>query len=583
MPLGGRPACLNEVDRLLPTSLVSPALHASLILPEGRKGIVVLGGRRPHIDAHGNEEWRWFNVGATASETREAIYRHSPSFITLNAFTPRPQRGYDDYRTGPCKRVANVAAFGAVWLDLDTYNKPAWAHAQEQGVVWEIMDRVMRAGRSATTIPQPSYIVRSGAGYHVVWLTEAVPAKARQAWNALQTTLGDLFIDMGRDKAVMPASANLRLVGTMNSGNPVRMIWPSTVGEIVRHSFRDLCRAAFPYTPEQVATYKAEKAAAKAVRKAAAANRIRSGQSPVLTGQTYYRTLQRDVEALCRGRYPHGVSKGERNQWLLALSTVWAWTMDPKALRERIAEWAPHLNLTVSTALTQAGSVIRRAEAQDRSDVPLGKRGRYLVGPKKLGTELGVTITEARRFDLRMMIPAAMKRDRAAERQEKSRRARGVKARDGMQDTRLAIGQQALSLMAQGLNRAAVMERLGVKKSYLDRAMSEARAVAAAVSVPRPKRPRAEPGIEPASEPVEAVEAASREVSRYIARDEEEAGVLEGCGAGAYPAPVHDVAAPHRDPQPVEQLRPLGGLSRSGPYAGRVPVVPLFLRHLYRA
>lgn len=576
LPLSGRPACSSELDRLTPTSLVTPALHASLILPEGRKGIVVLGGRKPYMDGQGNEEWRWYNVGAKACEVREAIYRHAPSFITLNAFTPRPQRGRDDYRTHPCKRVANVAAFGAVWLDLDTYNKAAWKCASEQGVVWEILDRLAQAGRTARGIPQPSYIVQSGNGFHVVWLTEAVPAKARKAWSALQTILNDLFVDMGRDTSVMPASANLRLVGTTNSGNPVRMIWPSTVGEIVRHSFRDLCRAAFPYTPEQVATYKEEKAAAKAVRKAAAVSRIRSGSSPVLTGQSYYRTLQSDVEALCRGRYPHGVSKGERNTWLLALSKVWAWTMGPKALRERVAEWAPHLGLTVATALTQAGAVIRRAEAQDRSDVPLGKRGRYPVGPKVLGAELGVTVTEARRFDLRMMIPASMKRDRAAERQEKSRRSRGVKARNAMQDARLAIGQQALALMAQGLTRASVMEQLGVKKSYLDKALAEARAVAAAAAMPKLKPTRVEPAPEPAETP-------SREVSRYIARDEDVVPVLEGCGSAAYSAPVHDVAAPHRDPQPVEQPRPLGGLSRSGPYVGRVPVVPLFLRHLQRA
>ncbi len=213
----------------------------------------------------------------------------------------------------------------------------------------------------------------------------------------------------------------------------------------------------------------------------------------------------------------------------------------------------------------------------------LGKRGRYPVGPKKLGVELGVTVTEAHRFNIRMMIPGSMKRARAAERQAKSRLARGMKPRDAMQEARLAAGQQALSLMAQGLTRAAVMERLGVKKSYLDKALSEARAVAAAASMPKPKRASVEPQTEPAPEPVATLEAPSRVSSRYIERKEEGVAVLEGCRVGAYPAPVHDVAAPHRDPQPVEQLRPFGGLSRSGPYAGRVPVVPLFLRHLQRA
>lgn len=91
-----------------------------------------------------------------------------------------------------------------------------------------------------------------------------------------------------------------------------------------------------------------------------------------------------------------------------------------------------------------------------------------------------MTVTEARRFDLRMMIPASMKRDRATERQVKSRRYRGVQALDGIQDARLATGRMALALITQGLTRAAVMERLGVKKSYLNKALSEARAVASA-------------------------------------------------------------------------------------------------------
>lgn len=578
-----RPASLVDNHCLLPVSLVSPSLHASLILPPGRKGIAILGAHRPVIEADGTEEWRWQSIGADASEIEAAVAAFRPSFVTLNAFTKKARRGNDDFRTHPCKRVANLASYGAVWVDLDHYRKPAWQHATEDGIVWEIRDRLARAGRAGNAIPDPSYIVRSGSGFHVVWLLEAVPLKARKAWTALQAILNDLFVDMGRDTAVMPASANLRLVGTLNGGEPVRIVWPNLVGEIHRHSFRTLCRAAFPFTPEQVATYRVEQAAAKAARKAAAVSRVRSGQSPVLTGESYYRTLQRDVEVLCRGRFPHGVPKGERNAWLLALAKVWAWTAGPKALRQRIAEWAPHLGLQVATALTQAGTVIRRAEAQDHSDASLGRRGRYPVGPKKLAVELGVTVAEARRFDLRMMIPTSMKRDRAAERQEKSRRARGVQPLDGIRDARLAVGQQALALMAEGLARAAVMERLGVKKSYLDKALAEARAVAATVS-PTAKRPVPAPAQavpEALSEPTaEAVPEPSRDVSRYIARASEAVTALEACASSPYHGAVHDVAAPQTNPRPVAPPG-AGGSSRFGTGdAARAPVLPAFVARL---
>lgn len=561
-----RPASSDAILNILPVSALTPADHASLILPAGSKGITVLGRRQSRVNEKGETEWGWIQRGANASEIRQVVAGFQPDFVSMSAFSTRTIDRSGDYHTHPDKRLVNLNSFGAVWVDLDQYNKPAWKHATDAGMVWEILDRLYRAGRGRG-VPAPSYIVRSGTGYHVVWLTERVPPKAHKAWKALQAILNDLFVDMGRDKAVMPATANLRLVGTRNAGRPVEMIWPTAVGEIHRHSFRDLCRAAFPYTPEQVKDYHAERAKAAAVRKAAAKTRVMSGASPRLTGQSYMHTLRTDLEKLLAGRHPVAVEKGERNMWLVALAKVWAWTMPGHALRAHVVAQAARLGFSPAMALSHAGSVIRRAEAQDRSEKPLGKRGRYPVGPKNLVAEFGVTVVEAQRLDLRMMIPASLKRPRAAERAAKSRLASGATPRAKVQAERLSVGQKALAMReCDGLTRAQICAALSVKPAYLDKAMAEAKAVKAIAAKPELRKSTK---VDPE---------ASCGSSRYIACEDEALPMLAACGQATYNSAVHEEAALLPDPRPVTPETD-GGPShvRAQPASRQLPIPP-FLR-----
>ncbi|OHV16622.1 hypothetical protein BK022_10890 [Methylorubrum extorquens] len=549
------------LSRALASELL-PFEHAAIIHPSDTRTAAIFRGSWFNPD---RRCWEDNTFAAHGGNVEEAVARGTPRFVTMNAFRTRSACFKSDWRENPWKETQNLAALQAVWTELDFHDKPAWKHLSPAEMIFHVIERIRSRGW-----PLPTYILCSGSGLHVVWLhTRVSPRKAMGIWKALQQALNDAFIDMGRDKAAMSATTNLRLAGTKNEGRPVSILWPVHVDEIVRHDFDELCRAILPYTVDEARAYKAKLREQKTARQARIA--APTG-TPRLTGTTFYATLLADLDKVMTDRFPGVVDDGHRNEMLFIHARVWAWLMEPDELIARIKAEAPRFGFTQREALTHMRSVINRAKSA--CNVGRGQADpRYKIGPQRIRVDLGITAREAKRLDLRMLIPPSLRRARAAERAEKSRRARGAASRAEQQSVRLEHGREAIRLReVEGLTRIQIAERLGgVSPSYVDKAVKEAKAVA----LIRPKRARKtkeelnEDSLEAeildqkrerriADREAEAIAAAamagSHDSSRYMSND---AGALVAAESPAYHGDIHGVAPPSSE----EHERLVSGLA----------------------
>ncbi len=520
---------------------------------------MLVAGKRdrvPTLSRTGEREYRmeYMQVGAVASEVAAAITRFNDGgeiLVAMNAFRPRGTFGAH-YSERPDKRLANLLQLRACWAELDFYKRGAFRHCSPEDMVWTVLDRCRQEN-----IPAPSYIVTSGRGLHVVFLTEGVPSIALKAWQAAQKRLADAFHDMGPDRVGAVATSNLRLVGTRNRAVPVRMVWPATVGEIRRFSFRALCEEILPFSPEQCREYREKAEARKVERKAAATRRVANGGSPALSADTYKAAMEADLWRLLDGRYPADMrivrteeDDGSHGRFLFGFARLWACRMSASELQAEVEANAKRLGYRrPADAVTAVGAVIRRRKLYDQGKARKNRPETcgYKFGPQAFVTEFDVTPEDARAFDLRILVPDAMKAERVAERQAKSRLKKGAKPRADVQAERLALGRQALALRdAEGLSRPQLCERLGVKATHLDKAMREAKA-AAAKTVPAATKPKAKPQVPPRR----AASRASRVSSRYIAIAAETPASLEGVEAASYTGDVRAEAPPFEDTRPV--------------------------------
>ncbi|WP_152997353.1 hypothetical protein [Methylobacterium sp. GXS13] len=552
----GIPAALN--DR--PTRFLTPSQHASLILPPGGKGMLVAGrrDRQPVLSRTGEREYRiaYVQVGAMAGDVAQAITGFDVGgeiLVSMNTFRPAGVFG-GHYSDQPNKRLSNLLQFRANFAELDFYKRGDWRRRTAQEMIWIVLDRCNAEG-----IPSPSYIVSSGRGLHVVWLTEGVPSVALRAWKAVQKRLAEVFHDMGPDKVGSAPTSNLRLAGTSNRGVPVTMIWPSTVGQIQRFSFRGLCDETLPYSPEQCREYREAAAAKKAARKASAAKRVANGGSPALGVETYRAAMEADLWKLLDHRYPAGVrirtdadDDGTHDRFLFAFARLWACRMDADEIAAEVERHARRLGYrTPRQAVGDAGAVIRRRRMADN-----GKSHRarpetcgYTFGPQRFVKDFDISSEDARALDLRILVPLAMKAERVAERQAKVRASKGAKPRADAAAERLSLGRQALAFRdAEGLSRPQLCLRMGVKPTLLDKAIREAKALSA---IPDAKPVKAEPKRKIAH---------SRVPSRYIAIAVSDGDALEGVQEPAYTPFVRAKASPSEDRRPVASER-IGGPS----------------------
>lgn len=493
----------------------------------------------------------YIQAGAVSSDVATAIARFDNGgeiLVAMSAFRPRGTFGAS-YSDRPDKRLSNLLQLRACWAELDFYKRGDFRHRSADEMVWEVLDRCRQEN-----VPAPSYIVASGRGLHVVWLTEGVPSIALKAWKAVQKRLADAFHDMGPDRVGAVATSNLRLVGTVNRTVPVRMVWPATVGQIQRFSFRALCQEALPYSPEQCREYREKAEERKAQRKSAANRRVANGGSPALTADSYRAAMEADLWRLLDGRYPADMrivrtdeDDGSHGRFLFALARLWACRMSASELQAEVEANAKRLGYRrPADAVTAVGAVIRRRKLYDQGKARKNRPETcgYKFGPQAFVTEFNVMAEDARAFDLRILVPRAMKAERVAERQAKTRLKKGAKPRADAQAERLALGRKALALRhAEGLSRPQLCTRLGVKATLLDKAMREAKEASSKPATVSPAT-RAKPQLP-------ARKTTSRVSSRCIASASDASASLEAVEAASYTGDVRAEAPPFEDTRPV--------------------------------
>lgn len=577
--------------RDMPTYRLTPAQHASLLLPAKAKGVIIFGrwAEETKLDRKGARvtERVYRQAGAKAGEIEDAIARIEPVLVCMNAYRPTGRYG-GHYSHNPNRQLTNLASLRAAWCELDFYKTRAWSRYAPHDMVQHVLARLHQEG-----IPAPSYIVSSGRGLHLAWLLDGAPSVALPAWKALQNRINEALHGMGTDRVAAAPTGNLRLVGTWNRGATVTMIWPARVGEIVRYGLRSLCDEVLPYSPDQCREYRQRKAEQRAARSEAGRQRVARGGSPALTGDGYWDTIERDLWKLLDLRYPAGQrvvrtedEDGTHGRFLFAFARIWAWRhKSSTVVRELVERHAARLGFKPKAALREVSGVLRLLGRMERGEgrVAEGATGPYRVGPRKLVLDFGITAREARTADLRMLVPVAMKAERACERAAKSRLAKGAKPRADTQAERLAIGQQALALRdEEGLTRAQICTRLGVKPARLDKAMAEAKAIAAIGKVskqvrkPKPQPVAADPVEQPQSDP-EPADRTSCVSSRYIGSKDELPTELAACERATYNSVVHGMAAI------VPETRPATPATDGGPSHVRGKPIPSILRSRVKA
>lgn len=440
-----------------------------LLHPKGSRGLVFLSRTLFHEDPAREPEW--VDEGLRVGEIgQEELFR--ARFLTLSRYW-RPDTG--ERITGRRKTEAAIRSLRATWVDLDFHGKPKWARFSPQEMVLHVLFRL-----SEERLPRPSLIMCSGRGLLILWLHEETHRRALPIWKALQKRLNDAFVDMGRDASSLTPTRVFRIPGTKNRGLPVSVIWPIYRHEIAEWSFNDLCAEALPWSREDVRDYKARKAAKRAERR----GRLENGGTK-LTGRSFWSTMAEDLERLYRHRHGDGpVPKGARDMWLFMLTAVAAWRMSPEDLVAYADEQAERIGLSQKRGRSYVTSTIRRARDAAAGKKRLYAKTRKQVDPRysmswaKASENLDITAHDAREADLRLLAPKAVKMARAAERMAKHRAKLGAKPRADLQAERLEAGRQALAMRAEGLKRPEIAVRLNKSPRWVDKAISEAKAVA---------------------------------------------------------------------------------------------------------
>ena len=479
------------------------AVEARLLHPHGSKGLVIAAGNVLQPD--GSFDWVETAVPVEEIETHPAI--RGAQYVTPGRFFPR--RGSS--RAG--RSLGLLEELGSITFDVDFHSKGAkrWKHVSPMVMATMILTRIEESG-----LPRPSYIMCSGRGLYVRWLTTPITSKALPRWQAMvrwilgevrapkrgRPVRSDEAVILARRAAVWqglgvdrPATSNAagvfrpmgaknRKAVTMPDGSKlheerdVRLLWPASFDQIARYDFDDLATEILPLSREELREKEKERKVARETR-----------TTPVtkLTRQSYWRVMLDDLTKLLEHR--GGMPEGCRQMFAFYVACGYAW-LGYADRKTWATELAADVGLPAKELRSKLISVERRMKAAQAGKTqrvrgPQGEERRidprYKVRAATIVETLGITAREAVDADLRLLAPGAVKAGRAAERMAVHRRAKGMACRDDQQSVRLDVGRRALALQAEGRSLAEVVAKVhsetGRGRTYVTKAMAEARLV----------------------------------------------------------------------------------------------------------
>ena len=131
------------------------------------------------------------------------------------------QNGFSNWRTG-----AQAAYCGAHFVDVDIEHIPAHIRSNKNDYVAEVIAKLVYAGLIA-----PSYVMNSGRGFNLVWLTDyrimhdGNREKVSRIWQSRQDALHRVFDGIGipYDTAVKDITRIFRFAGSVNSKSGQRV------------------------------------------------------------------------------------------------------------------------------------------------------------------------------------------------------------------------------------------------------------------------------------------------------------------------------------------------------------------------
>ncbi len=186
---------------------------------------LITGPHKTRVRKDGSPAWvEWWVDFANEAETQRAIdiveAECKGTYFALGSFKPANQNQY--------RRIsANCIELKAFWFDIDC-GEEKWVKHQGKGCYRTREDGQIAFASflQSTALPLPTYIVSSGAGYHVYWqLDRAIPLAE---WRQLALTLKAICTrwQFEADPArTADASSVLRVPGTSHkSGTIVEIV-----------------------------------------------------------------------------------------------------------------------------------------------------------------------------------------------------------------------------------------------------------------------------------------------------------------------------------------------------------------------
>lgn len=426
---------LPKVQRLR----VGPLAEADMLphvtaMHEGMRGKIGLARDFP------NGMWKEESVAFDALVGRlSSLVGQPDTYVSMNHFW------------GP-RRAERLATCSALYSDIDYY-KSGYAHLSPEQAHFQALEKLDDAG-----IPPPSLVLFSGRGLTLIWLHSPIRRTALPRWNLCQDQILDALCDLGADPCSRDVTRVFRLAGTVNSksGKAVRFL--SSQG--TRWDFDDLADEILPLTRHQINELRAKRGAKTA----------RQRRKPVCrhSAESLWQVRLQELQRLAASRWPHGIPRGHRDQWLLVASIALSWLVPAHSLDQHVIELAGQYCPGWSDRMTRScmGSIQSRARRSGNGE-RLSWKGRdvdprYRLTTGEIIKRLAITADEMRSLDFRSLVVPDRRRALASSSRRKNRRARGSVDRDTYEAKAKVRRAEAHQLNASGLSWSEVGAKLGI-------------------------------------------------------------------------------------------------------------------------
>ncbi len=436
---------LAAEDNLYPAS---PVEHGALLHGAGSSGVAV--ATKP--------AGRWSERVYPAGELPEVLSRYAGErdvYLSTQSFF-----GW--------RRICQLAACGALAVDVDFHKVPALAQMHPRGVLEDCRIALERAGQ-----PEPSLAISSGRGLYLLWLHGKVPRQALPRWNAAQRALWETLRPLGADRGALDAARVLRLVGSRNSKNGAFVETIRGPGDA--WAFGDLADEVLPHTREELYDLRVQRAARDAQR---SEKPEKPQQAPPkgYTAATLWDARLADLQALRRLRHGVQLPPGQRDHWLFLAGVAMSWLCEPSVLRRELYDLAREVGgWDDRESKSRMQAVFSRTHAAARGDtvewqgVQVDSRYRF-----KNGTIMELLeITPQEEGAMRTLISPDEERRRHREREEKRRREVGAVPRDQYLRPAQQRRVEAHRLRSEeGLSLRGIAARMDVSKSQVGRLLA---------------------------------------------------------------------------------------------------------------